>query len=782
MKCPKCQTENSDTQRFCGECGMPLQISKDVGITKTLITPSRGFKKDTVIAKKYKIIKKLDEGGMGEVYKARDTKLDRNVALKFLLSDLIRDKKAKKRFIQEAKAAAALEHPNICTVYEVDEAEGQIFISMSYIEGQSLKDKLEAGALDVDEAKDIALQVAEGLKEAHEKGIVHRDIKPANIMLTKKGQAKITDFGLAKLSGGADLTKASTIMGTVAYMSPEQAKGEVVDHRSDIWSFGCMLYEMLTGERPFLKSQEHALLYSILNEDPTPISSLREDIPSHIENVVFKALEKRAGRRYQSMQSLLEDIKKAPSIAFPKAEKSIAVLPFENLSPDPEQEYFSDGLTEEIITDLSKIKSLMVISRNSAMMFKSTRKSTKTIGRELGVQYVLEGSVRKSGNNLRIIAQLIDASSDAHLWAEKYSGTLDDVFDIQEKVSRSIVDALKVELSPEEKDNLAKRPIEDIQAYEYYLKASNEITKFTADAINHAMRYLQNAVNIIGDNALLYSTLAFAYWNLVNIGVEQEDYIDKAEEFANKALSVNPESSFAYVILGFIDFFRERTLESLPRFKKALEINRDELFGLVGMLSVYEMAGRTDEGAPYGERLLQLDPLSFPANWYNGSQYFYAGDYNRALQAWHRLYELHPENPYGHFVYATILAYNKEVEKTIRIVDQCVKTNPETVFAKLCLILNYALQGKNDKALDVIDSDLRKIVRRDATYAQHLSGFLALVNERKDALQWLETAVSKGFINFPYLKNDPFLENIRGEPRFKKLMERVKNEWENFEV
>jgi len=458
-------------------------------------------------------------------------------------------------------------------------------------------------------------------------------------------------------------------------------------------------------------------------------------------------------------------------------------LPFEDLSPDRDQEYFSDGLTEEVISDLSGIGALRVISRSSAMTFKGTKKTAPEIAKKLNVQYVLEGSVRKAGNNLRITVQLIDAIKDTHLWAEKYSGTLDDVFDIQEKVSRSIVDGLKVELSPKEDDKLAKRPIDNVQAYEYYLKASEEITKFSEDAINHALRYLQNAVDIIGENALLYSSIAFAYWNLVNIGVKHEDYLDKAEEFAKKALSVDPESPLAHVILGYVDWFQEKLLESIPRFKRALEINRDELFALVGIASVYLNAGKMSEAGPYAERLMQIDPLSFPANWYQGAQHFYDGKYEQALNGWQRLYELHPENPFSHLMYAMILAYNNEIDKAISVVDQSVGKYPDTLFAKLELILKYALQGNQEKALQEITLDLQKTVRRDCSFAHLLSCFLALNNLKKEALDWLEIAVKSGLINYPLLvEKDPFLENIRGEARFKKLMKRVKNEWENFEV
>jgi serine/threonine protein kinase len=738
-----------------------------------------------MIAGKYKIIEKIGEGGMGIVYKAEDTKLKRNVALKFLPSELTRDNKAKARFMQEAQAAAALNHPHICTVYEVDESDDQTFIAMEFIEGKTLKDRIEAGPLAVDLAADIASQVAEGLGEAHKKGVFHRDIKPGNIMLTEKGQAKIMDFGLAKLSWGADLTKPSMIMGTVAYMSPEQARGEPVDHRTDIWSLGAMLFEMLAGEKPFQKSQEHALIHAILNEKPKPLITTRPDIPRAIERAVLRALEKDPARRHHNIAELLKDLKSTAvaGVGMAKEDNSIIVLPFEDMSPGKDNEYFSDGLTEEIIADLCHIHDLLVISRSSAMTFKGTKKTIPEIAQAVNVRYVLEGSVRKAGNGLRITAQLIDSTNDTHLWAEKYSGTLDDVFDIQEKVSRSIVGALEVKLSPNENDKLAKRPIDNVQAYEYYLKASEDITKFSEDSIHRALRYLENAVDITGDNALLYSGLAFAYWNLVNIGVEHEEYLDRAEEFTKKALEVNPESSLAYVILGYVDFFHERTLESLPRFKKALGINRDEIFALVGIVCVYLFVGKITEAMPYAERLMRLDPLSYPANWCNGASYYYDGKFDRALEAWQRLYELHPDNPYGQFQFSTILAYNRETDRALSIIDQCVKSYPKTVFAKLSLILKYALQGEKKKVVEVIDSNFEKTVRRDCGFAGHLSGLLALMGLKKEALDWLEKAIKNGLINYPFLaEKDIFLENIRGEPRFKKLMERVKHEWENFEV
>ena len=341
----------------------------------------------------YKILEKLGTGGMGVVYKAEDARLKRTVALKFLPPDLTRDPEAKQRFIHEAQAASALQHYNICSVHDIDETnDGQLFIVMDCYEGKSLKEKMAGGLMRIEEAADIAIQVAQWLQKAHEKGITHRDVKPGNIIITNDGVVKILDFGLAKLAGQSRLTKTGSTIGTAAYMSPEQAQGLEVDHRTDIWSLGVVLFEMLTGKLPFRGEHEAALLYSVVHEEPQTVTSLRGDKQVQVERIIRKSLEKDLARRYQTIQELIADLKavKSPTMELPKQEKSIVVLPFDNLSPDPDQEYFSDGLTEEVISDLSEVRSLRVISRSSAMTFKGMKKKIPEIAREVNVQYVLE--------------------------------------------------------------------------------------------------------------------------------------------------------------------------------------------------------------------------------------------------------------------------------------------------------------------------------------------------------------------------------------------------------
>jgi serine/threonine protein kinase/cytochrome c-type biogenesis protein CcmH/NrfG len=786
-QCPKCNTKNPNDSKFCKECASPLKPPGDVSVTKTIETPAKGIAKGTTIAGKYQILQKIGEGGMGIVYKAKDSRLDRTVALKFLSSDLIKDKEAKKRFIQEAKAAAALEHPNICTVYEVDEVNGQAFIAMSYIEGQSLKDKLKEGPFDVDEAKDIAIQVAEGLKEAHEKGIIHRDIKPANIMLTKKGQAKITDFGLAKLSWGVDLTKTSTVMGTVAYMSPEQAKGEKVDQRTDIWSLGAMLYEMLSGDRPFQKSQEQALIYAILNDKPTPPSLLRSDIPTYIEHVIEKALEKKISERYQNIQKLIKDLNL--SISFPKAEKSIVVLPFENLSPDPEQDYFCDGMTEEIISDLSSIQSLRVISRNTAMVYKGTRKTTKTIGRELNIQYVLEGSVRKAGNNLRITAQLIDATNDTHLWAKKYGGTLDDVFDIQEKVSQAIVEALKLKLSSDEAEKIKERPIADVKAYEYYLRAKLEMSRLTKSGLERALRDLKNALEIVGENAHIYEGIGEVYLNTYEFSIDQsEPILKKAEECANKILELDPDSPGSYYLLGRIERFRGSVLKAMGFFKKALAIDPKHHGSLSWLSLGYAwQAGKPSEAEKLARQLIEFDPMISFNHSILGFALWMEGKLDQAISSFERAERLEPESIIPTFWIVIISVWKKDTKKAFDMVDHLVQEEStdmmRATFTKFLIAFKHAWKGKTEEALSAMTDDLKVFAWNDPDFPWLWAGFYALVDERDEALRWLEHSILGGFINYPILnEKDPFLENIRSEPRFKKLLERVKQEWENFEV
>ena len=733
----------------------------------------------------YRILGKLGEGGMGVVYEAEDTKLKRTVALKFLPPELTKDPQAKARFIQEAQAAAALDHPNICPVFEVGEAEGRTYIAMPRIRGQSLKERIAAGPFALEEALDIAGQVAEGLREAHDRGIVHRDIKPANIMLTENRQAKIMDFGLAKLTGVADATKTLAVTGTPAYMSPEQVRGETVDRRTDVWSFGATFYEILAGVMPFGRRSDQALFYSILHENPEPLSRNRPEVPVLLERLVQKALEKDKSLRYQAMAEILHDLKaaRASDSSASQPEKSIIVLPFENISADPEQDYFCDGMTEELISDLSKIHALRVISRTSSMMFKGTKNDVPAIAREVHVGYVLEGSVRKAGNALRITAQLIDAASDAHLWAEKYGGTLDDVFDIQEKVSRSIVDALKLKLTPQEAGLLAERPIQSPLAYEFYLKARGEILKWTEEGLENALKYLQSGLEIVGENALLYAGMAYVHFQYVNLGLKEKEYGRKqAEDHVEKAFALDPDSSEAsFVRANLIGWSRPQ--EGIRCFKRVLDKNPNHFDALFYFSCVLGTLGRKRDVVPLEERTIRIDPLNPLAYVHSGFNRMWDGEFALALERLEKLHRSFPGDVMTKWCYGLSLAYRDRKEEAGPVFDEVAREQPGTLFACMGLAFKYALEGKRSETLAMLDSNPHSEKPWDFQTAYWKTECLALIGEKEMALDCLELDVNLGMSNYPLMSElDPFLADIRGEPRFQKLMERVKYEWEHLEV
>ena len=478
------------------------------------------------------------------------------------------------------------------------------------------------------------------------------------------------------------------------------------------------------------------------------------------------------------------DISKIAEI---KPEKSIVVLPFADLSPQKDQEYFCDGMTEEIITDLSHIHDLLVISRNSAMTFKGTQKTTKTIAGELGVQYVLEGSVRKAGNDLRIAAQLINAETDAHIWAEKYSGTFDDIFDMQEKVSRSIVDALKLKLSPEEQRRIAERPIDNIAAYEWYMRATGVINMTnTEEGYHEALRYFEHAISTIGDNALIYSGMAYAHFLLMNINVKMELNRKEAEKFVHKALALDPGMPKARALLGYLNIWylgkEVNQKEGVRQFKMALAADPSEPMALLGLLFVHLWAGRRSPAIPLMERYIQVEPVGW-AMYLPGAFHFYDGQYELALKEWGGWYKIAPY-PGSRMVYVWALAYTKQISEALTIIEEGITESPPNhVHTKQALMLKHALQGDKQGALQELTPEFYGWCRREGLWSYHIASDFALLNAKEEALDWLENAVDCGHINYPlFAEKDPWLANIRGEPRFQKLMERVKYEWEHFEV
>ncbi len=730
----------------------------------------------------YKILGKLGEGGMGVVYKAQDLRLDRTVALKFLPSHLGADEEQKKRFFQEAKSASALDHPNICTIHEIDQTDGgQIFICMAYYEGGPLNKKIEKGALKLEESVSIALQIAQGLAKAHRQGILHRDIKSGNVVVTADGIAKIVDFGLAKLLGNTTRTKTKAA-GTPGYISPEQLSGDLADHRADIWSLGIVLYEMLTGLLPFRGDYEQAVLYAILNEVPAPASSMRKEVPFVLDGIVAKCLQKNPAGRYQKTEDLIEDLKRAemalgaPQPVGGTALKSIAVLPFDNISPDPDNEYFSDGLTEEIITHLSKIRSLKVISRTSIMRFKGIKKPLREIAGELGVQYILEGSVRKHANDLRITAQLIDAPQDTHLWAEKYSGKMEDVFTIQEKVAGEIVEALKLTLSPQEQKNLEKRQTENTEAYQLYLQGRFWWNKRTEEGMKKGMVFFNQTIEKDPGYALAHVGLADANVLLGVYGyLPFREVMPKAKAAALRALQLDSNLAEAHASLAHFKMLYEWDWAGGEKaFLRTFELNPNYAAAYLWYSLTLSALGRLDEALAAIKRGRELDPLSLIINADVGLVHYLARRYDMAIEECRRALEIDPNFFVARMLLGRAWVQVENFEEAVIELQKALELSGGSTLVLATLGYTYARAGKKPEALAVRER-LEK-VSKERYVSPYTQALLCVgLGETERAFEWLQKAFEERClwaVHTP-LAADPSFDPLRADPRFSALLKKV---------
>ena len=727
----------------------------------------------------YKILEKLGEGGMGIVYKAEDTKLKRQVALKFLPKNLMQNPEGQKRFVQEAQAAAALNQPNICTVYEIDKVGGQSFIAMEYIEGQTLQEKIRAGSLNLDDVLKIAIQVAHGLSAAHDKAIVHRDIKSANIMVTSEGDVKIMDFGLARFSAVATmLTKEGTTLGTTAYMSPEQTHGMRLDHRTDIWSFGVVVYEMLTGVLPFRGDYEQAIVYSIVNEEPEPVTALRLEIPTEFDQILQKSFAKEADERYQHVDDMLVELRslqrKLEAGTTKEKEKlvpSIAVLPFVNMNRDEESEFFSDGITEDIITALAKLEGLRVAARNSAFQFKGKTPDLPEIGRKLKVTSVLTGSFRRAGKKLRITVQLSNLSDGYEMWSERYDQVMEDIFNVQDEISQAVVEALKVKLVGDEKKQLAKRHTEDIEAYNFYLKGRYHWNQRTPESILKAKEFFERALIEDSNYALAHSGLSDCYGALGILGgFTPNEIITKGRAAAQKALEIEPSLAEAHTSLAFIEVIYNWNWELADReLQRAKELNPNyatapfwrAIFVLTG-------TGRHKEAEAEARLAREKQPTTAFIDHGVGWVLFYARKYDKAIRELKITLELDPTYHYAHWTLGRAYLQKGNHQKALSEFDKIQGLTLREGYIGYA----YAVSGQRQKARKILN-ELRAGAGPDHLVAYQIAVIYSGLGEKDLAFEWLEKAYEAHSPLLVWIKVAPEFDPLHRDPRWKNLMKRM---------
>ncbi len=722
----------------------------------------------------YRVVEKLGAGGMGVVYRAEDTVLNRSVALKFLPVETIRDRAVLDRFMREARSAAALNHPHICTIYEVAEHEGEPFLVMELLEGDTLKTFIGGKPLKIERVLDLGIQIAEALEAAHAKGIVHRDIKPANVFVTTSEQAKVLDFGLAKLMlaplrpAGVDgdsetatavqggLTTPGSTIGTVSYMSPEQARGETLGPRSDLFSFGVVIYEMATGALAFEGSNEALVFDAIFNVSPIPPSRRNRAVPTELDRIVCKALEKDPEMRYQSATELKTDLKRmkrdqdsgssvrrarpgAPAAgeqpAPPPAQKSLAVLYFENLSGAKDDEYFRDGMTEDIVTELSKIRQLKVFPRSEVLSFRDKPVTAPEVGQELDAAYVLEGSIRRAGDRLRITTQLVETKTRVSAWAERYDREIKDIFEIQDEIARSIAQALRLTLTPQEIETIEKKPTENLQAYDYFLRGRSYTRR---ENLEFALQMFEQAIKLDADFAQAHAGVAIVCGRLFDLSKNDPQWIERGLAASERALALDPEAAEVLTGRAWMSYAEKQYDEAVRNAKQAIERKPD-------CEGAYNILGRALFASDRFEEAADLVDRAIEAN---GDDYNVYVPYTLALNRLDRKAQ-----------------YEDLCQKQMAALERQLELAPDDVRARILLASRYADMKREEEA--VRQTEMAVALRPgDSNILYNAACTFGLLGRKREALDMLKRACDVGFRDFVWAARDPDLACVHEDPEF----------------